>query len=192
MTYQTGQPIRELRFAQTGRMVEDLVLQMSKATMTADLPYQRGDVWAPGQRILLVNSLLDGTPVAALIINRRPERMRTSGGNVTGPSFAVIDGKQRLSTLVFLLTGQLAVPASWFPHSDVLATEDTADGPYVRWEGLAAKQQRRLADRQLAVEYASVGSVEEEAAIYLRINGYGTLQTADDIARAEGIAKSRL
>jgi hypothetical protein len=44
LTFQTGQPITELRFAQSGGMVEDLVRRMTDGTMTADLPYQRGDV----------------------------------------------------------------------------------------------------------------------------------------------------
>lgn len=188
LTYQTGQPITELRFSQSGGMVEDLVRKMGDGTMTSDLPYQRGEVWTPGQRVMLVSSLLSGTPVAALVVNRRPERMWTSGGSVTGPVFAVIDGKQRLSTLTLLLTGQLAVPASWFPRSDVLAFEETADGPYVRWAGLAPGQRRRIADRQLAVEYASVGSVEEEAEIYLRVNGYGTPQTDADMNQAARVA----
>lgn len=188
MTYQTERPITELGFAQSGRMVEDLVLQMSNGAMTTDLPYQRGEVWSEGQRILLVSSLLSGTPVAALIINRRPERMWASGRDITGPRLAVIDGKQRLTTLVLLLTGQLALPASWFPETDILETEETADGPYVRWTGLAPGQRQRLADRPLAVEFASVGSVEDEAAIYLRVNGYGTPQTGDDMAKAARIA----
>ena len=115
---------------------------------------------------MLVSLPLSGTPVAALAVNRRPERMWVSSGKTTGPSFAVIDGKQRLSTLVLLLSGQLAVPASWFPRDGVLATEETADSPYVRWEwpgpeaaaaarrpatrgGVRQRQQRRRRGRDL-------------------------------------------
>jgi len=38
------------------------------------------------------------------------------------------------------------------------------------------------------VEYASVSSVEEEAEIYLRVNGYGTPQSAADMGQAARIA----
>jgi hypothetical protein len=187
-TFQAREPITELRFAQSGRMAEDLVRQLDRGVMTVDVPYQRGDVWTPGQRILLVSSLLSGTPVAALVINRRPERMRAAAGDPSGPLYAVIDGRQRLTTIRMLLSGELAVPASWFPARDVLEAEETPDGPYVRWGGLARPQHRRIEDRQLAVEYASVGSVEEEAAIFVRVNGYGTPQSAAALGQAARIA----
>ncbi|MFW3477371.1 hypothetical protein [Streptomyces microflavus] len=88
------------------------------------------------------------------------------------PMYACIDGQQRISTAIDWFEDQFAVPASWFDADDVTAAEDTADGPYVRWSGLTLPRQRHFANRALlAVAAARVATIQEEAAIYLLVNG---------------------
>lgn len=69
-----------------------------------DPPYQRASVWTPEQRTSLIKSLMQGLPIGALFLNSRGilEPMR------------VVDGKQRLETLVGWLRDEIAVPADWF------------------------------------------------------------------------------
>ncbi|MER5352618.1 hypothetical protein ABT093_20075 [Kitasatospora sp. NPDC002551] len=52
------------------------------------------------------------------------------------PTWACIDGKQRITTARFWFDDQLAVPASWFPAEHVATTEEAGDGPCVRFSGL--------------------------------------------------------
>ncbi|MFI7329456.1 hypothetical protein ACIBQ3_33060 [Streptomyces rubiginosohelvolus] len=65
------------------------------------------------------------------------------------PIDACIDGQQRISGAIDWFEDQVAVPASWFNADDVTATEDTVDGPCVRWSGLTLPWQRHFADRAL-------------------------------------------
>jgi hypothetical protein len=95
-----------------------------------------------------------------------------------------------MTTVQMFMESDLAVPASWFPADRVDATEDTDDGPYVRYAGLSRVAQRFFENKPAPVAEAHVKTVREEAAIYLRVNGSGTPQSDEDIARAAGIAES--
>jgi hypothetical protein len=188
MTYQTREPVRDIRMNVSAMTWGDLTRQVQADELTYDLPYQRGAVWTAGQRIMLVHSILSGTPIPALIINHRPwEEVVAADGTVL-PSAAVVDGKQRLMTFRMLMEGDLAVPASWFPADRVEATEATGDGPYVRYPGLTRTAQRFLERSAVPVAEAHARTIAEEAAIYLRVNGSGTPQGDEDIARAVGVA----
>jgi hypothetical protein len=189
MTYQTQNPVREVSILVSARAWGDLIHQLQKGDVTYDLPYQRGDVWSYEQRILLIYSILSGTPVPSLIINDRPDRMWYGpDGKMDQPAYAVIDGKQRITTVRMFMEDGLLVPASWFPAERIEATESTDDGPYVRWSGLSRPAQRFFENKPVPVGEAHVGSVRAEAQIYLRVNGTGTPQDAADIDRAAGIA----
>lgn len=190
MTYQTSEPVRDMRMNVAGMTWGDLTRQVQRGELTYDLPYQRGDVWTPGQRIMLIYSVLAGTPVPALIINHRPWTETVAADGTQLPSAAVVDGKQRLMTFRVFMEGRLAVPASWFPSDRVTATEPTSDGPYVRYPGLTRPAQRFLERTAVPVAEAKVATIAEEAVIYLRVNGSGTPQTAGDIARAADVAAS--
>jgi len=188
MTYQTTAPVREIPMAVSARPWGDLIHQVQAGNISYDLPYQRGHVWSYEQRIMLIYSILSGTPVPALIINARPESMWFDADGNELPIDAVIDGKQRMTAVRMFMEGDLRVPASWFPAEYVLATEDTDDGPYVRYSGLTRPAQRFFENTPAPVAEARVKTVVEEAAIYLRVNGSGTPQSDEDIARAAAVA----
>jgi Protein of unknown function DUF262 len=189
MTYQTSVPVRSIPMNISSRPIDDLTRQLQKGTLTYELPYQRGDVWTNGQRMMLIYSVLAGTPIPALIINDRPMAMWYGPtGKCDQPIYAVIDGKQRLTALLMFVTDQLTVPASWFPADRIAATEATSDGPYVRWSRLTVVAQRFFSNTPIPAAIANVASVEAEAEIYLRVNGSGTPQTAADMTNAARVA----
>jgi hypothetical protein len=194
MTRQTSAPIDRLSLSSTNRLASELARFYTDGRLTADLPYQRGSVWTLDQRIALVKSWLSGTPIPSVIINDRMSIAWTErhGEIREGRAlWAVIDGKQRIETAAMWFAGMFAVPASWFDPDRVEATEDTDDGPYVRFAGLTETGRRLFENRaMLPAATASVGSVEEEAEIYLRVNGGGTAQAAEDMDRAAQIAGS--
>ncbi|CAA9364937.1 MAG: hypothetical protein AVDCRST_MAG68-5097 [uncultured Gemmatimonadetes bacterium] len=187
-SFQTSEPVTDLRMEISGRSLGELVRWIQDGDATYDLPYQRGAVWTDEQRIMLILSMLSGTPVPALIINDRPQRMWFDADGERLPIYAVIDGKQRLTTFRMFMENDLLVPASWFAAEEVKATEDTEDGPYVRYSGLTRRQQLFFERIAVPVAVGKLGSVREEAAVYLRVNGSGTPQSDEDMTRAARVA----
>lgn len=192
MTRQTTAPLERLSLNIGDREAVGLARMLVDGTMTIDLPYQRGEVWTTDQRVELVRSWLTATPIPAVIVNDRCNHLWTdANGHVDNdePIYAVIDGKQRLLAAVAWFDGGFMVPASWFPPENVAMTHETDDGRYVRYTGLT-ETGRRIFDRTAHLPFgtAAVGSIEAEAAIYLRVNGGGVAQSADDMARAASIA----
>ena len=99
---------------------------------------------------------------------------------------AVIDGKQRLETALAWHRGELAIPAEWL---DPQFIPDSHASAWVTRDDLTVPGQR-LTDHRMIVQVAEakVATVKDEAAIYLLVNGGGTAQTGDDLARAAAVA----
>jgi len=195
VTYQTDGPLKELKIYASARAIGDLIHQVNAGTISYNVPYQRGAVWNSGQRIMLIKSLLCGTPVPALILNSRPSSMWFGKNGEELPVYAVIDGKQRLMTLQMFLSGRLLVPLSWWPH-DQLTREPggsviTEDGTYVNYRGITRPAQRFFENTAVPVAEARLKSVEEEAEVYLRVNGAGTPQSDADMERARRYASGK-
>lgn len=172
MTRHTSAPHTYLQLGSTHEPLSQLVDQWRRGMLDPSPPYQRADVWTLEQRIRWVESAISGTPRV------------------------VIDGKQRLTATRLWLDSELAVPATWFADDEVDQTLDLdadpqlADrygdtGHYVIFAGLTPTG-RRVFDARAGIDVAEghFATVREEAALYLRINGSGTPQTAEDMARA--------
>lgn len=191
MTRQTDAPLEEYDLnilASTAREVARLVRD---GYMTVDPPYQRSSVWTNDQRIGLVESWLRGVPIPSIVMNDRAAISRN--GRWTGSDryvYALVDGRQRVETALAWFEGKLAVPASWFKASQVERTEETDDGPYVRYNYLSRSEQMGVAmGFKLPRADARLRSLEEEARLYLLINSAGTAQTADDLDRARRLLR---
>jgi hypothetical protein len=198
MTYQTTEPLKDWRLSGSGDREAHGLIRSHWDDIDLNPPYQRGAVWTYEQRIMLIRSWLMGIVIPSIVIN---ERVGTDWQNAhdghdaydTGaPYMAVIDGKQRLETAYAWFTDDLLVPASWFPTGDINFTHNTDDGEYVRFSGLMRSAQLHIGHQfRFPTVLAHVPTVEDEAAIYLLINGAGTAQTEADLARAAGIASQK-
>ena len=176
----------------TTRQAREWVRQIEDGQCDLNPPYQRGTVWSTDQRRGLMKSFLLGLPVPAVILSNRghfgwadpdiPNPVMTG----EGPMHAVIDGKQRFETALAWHRGELAIPAEWL-DPQFIAEGHTGD--MVTRADLTVPGQR-LTDHRMIVQIAEakVATVKDEAAIYLLINGAGTAQTGDDLARAAAVA----
>ncbi|WP_306317238.1 MULTISPECIES: DUF262 domain-containing protein [unclassified Streptomyces] len=196
MTRQTSAPLEHLSLNTADRQAREIVRSFSESFgLDLNPPYQRGQVWTEDQQIALVRSWLTGTPTGVVIFNDRstPEWKAANGYDPSErdePIYACIDGQQRISAARAWFGDELAVPASWFEPQHVTQTVDTHDGPYVRWGGLSLVRQRQFANRaHLAIATARVATVQEEAAIYVLVNGGGTPQSDADMENAARIAE---
>ncbi len=191
MTRQTPHPLDRLPISTMNMPLTNLVAWIEKGKLDLDPPYQRGDVWTEGQRVALVYSWLCGATIPSVTINDRSGHVWRGDPLPSDGSgwYAVIDGKQRLTTAVMWMRGEFAVPVSWFPPGSAAVTEDTDDGPYVRYTGLTDAGQSRSTDRSIIpVGMGEFETVQAEAGIYLLLNGGGTPQSAADMANARRIA----
>ncbi|BAL87230.1 hypothetical protein AMIS_20100 [Actinoplanes missouriensis 431] len=195
MTRQTSEVLARLPLSTSNRQARWLVKQIEDGDLDINPPYQRGAVWTEDQQVALMRSLLSGVPVPTLIVNDRHGQHWTDtatydrhSGNA--PSYAVVDGKQRLLCLKAWFDGELAIPASWIEPECIDHTEDTSDGPYVRSTGLNDYGRRATGERiLLPVGEAMAVSLREEAEIYLLVNGGGTPQSDADMDNARRIAE---
>ena len=106
-----------------------------------DAPYQRGHVWGHQRRVELLRSLTMGMPVSGIWLNDR--------GIMNAR--AVIDGKQRITTVTMWLRGEIAVPSHWFP-AEVLM-DPHADT--VTYAGLSKSGQFGWANTALVTVYTT-------------------------------------
>jgi hypothetical protein len=198
MTRQSAVPFDHISLRPTYFTLGDLVHRMEDRMIDLDPPYQRGDVWTEDQRMALVQSWLRGLPPGVVILSDRtnPAWVKAHGGEdvyETGEAlWACVDGKQRLTTALMWRHNEFAIPASWLDADLVAATEATEDGPYVRFSGLSDAGQRFM-DRYcslLIAEAKECATVEQEAALYLLVNGGGTPQTDETMANAARVATS--
>jgi hypothetical protein len=199
-------PLPELALQALNRTVEHFMLRRP-ASWDPDprdlfdlaAPYQRGSVWTVEQQRALIRSLVIGLPVGAVLTSALNPEGR-------GPSYRVVDGKQRIETVRAWTSGRLEVPCWWFQPEDI-------DGPrhagMVTWDGLTESGRRRFGNQSMA-ELHFDGSIEwlgrgengrwrtrrrsaaevlaAEAELFGLVNGAGTPQTAEDMARAAMIA----
>lgn len=189
----TRSPLSEVRLEPLARVVEHFTNEYGD-TEHFDLaaPYQRGSVWTEDQRRALIKSIVMGLPVGAIITSQVPYYQG-------GPSYRVVDGKQRIETLRAFVANELVVPGWWFTDDDC-ADRDSA----TTFDGLTRRGQLHFSHQSMPellfrgeIEFTSTGTrhrtaaevLVAEAELYGLINGAGTAQTDEDMARAAAVAR---
>ena len=196
MTRQTLEPVDYINLSATNQSVRQLVNTIDDDLLDLAPPYQRPDVWTYDQRVALIYTLTRGlTPGIIVIANRDNEAWRKEHRvrDVTSQGYlleAVIDGRQRLTTARLWLHSELLVPASWFSPEHVERTEETEDGPYLRFNGLSKNGQRKWTNRAFfpTAKTDVAKDLKAEADLYLLLNGGGTPQAEADMQRARDVA----
>lgn len=186
-TMQTSAPLSRIPVDMAAREAYGIVTGIRDGEIIVDAPYQRQSVWDDTQRRNLIRSHLEGTPIPALIINTRSAHGRN--GEWDGDyRDSVVDGRQRVETMVKWFDSELTVPASWFPADQVADSEQTDDGPYVCFNHLTKTGQlyfKRAA--VFPVAESRLPSLRDEAELYLRLNSAGTAQTDEDLDNARQV-----
>lgn len=169
-------PLKRFHFQQTNRMVMDLALNPAQFEMSP--PYQRASVWTLDQRRALIRSLLEGVPVGVVYVNYRSEM---------DPRVYVVDGKQRLETILGFLDDGFYVPARWFADEETEASarpslldRDQLDGD-VLFSQLTPGGQGRLRRCSVALYETQMPTEDDERDLYLRVNTGGTAHTAQEL-----------
>ena len=170
---ETRQPLEELRLNQTAYTVGEFTSWSRSGDMDMDQPYQRGHVWGVVRQRNLIRSLLMGLPIGAITINRRDlGGFKHPGWDENRRvAFAIVDGKQRVTTLLRFVEGRLTVPAWWFPAADRRSSADE-----VTFTDLSAARQRFFKRLPLACSEARLSSLAAEKDVFDLINFGGVAQ----------------
>ena len=131
-------------------------------------PYQRGDVWGTKRRRNFIRSLLQGIPIPSVVMN---DRLRADFVGDRSTSYSVIDGKQRITTILMFFAGELSVPADWFELVDGASNKDL-----VSFLDLTKRGQRRFENLPLAAAETFLKTEAEEKLVFDLINFGGLAQ----------------
>ena len=156
--------MKRLQLFQTNRPCDVVIHWQREGVLLLDPPYQRGDVWGPVRQRNLIRSILLGIPIPSVIINDR-------GGNFGEDySYAVIDGKQRITAILKFLNSELFVPGEWFDMpGEVMFCE------------LPVARQRGLRHTPIACSEGRLQSLEEEREVFELVNFGGVPQGESDL-----------
>lgn len=155
--------LERLRLSQTARPLDVILYWRREGYLDLSPPYQRGDVWGPIRQRNLIRSVLLGVPIPSLIINDR-----FAAG--WGEEIAVIDGKQRMTTVLDFLEGKLDVPGEWFGMG----------GDLVTFDALPIARQRGFRNMPLQVAEGQLKTLEAEIEVFELVNFGGVPQGQSD------------
>ncbi len=127
-------------------------------------PYQRGDVWGPVRRMNLIRSIVQGIPIPSIIIN---DRFRADWEQDV--QYAVIDGKQRITTILMFLDDELEVPGAWF-----------GEVGGIRFSSLPIGRQRCFKHIPMIVSEGTLKSLADEQRVFELVNFGGVPQGQSD------------
>lgn len=159
--------LKRLRLMTTNRPLDTIRHWRNEGMLLLDAPYQRGDVWGPKRRVNLIRSLLLGVPIPSIVVNDR--------GGAEWPNdwrVAVIDGRQRCTTILMFLDSQLSVPGEWFG--------EYGETDRVFYKDLTAATQRQLRLSTLGFSEGNLESIEQETEVFELVNYGGVPQGETD------------
>ena len=167
--------MKRLSLAQTNRPLDTLLYWRDKGMLMLDAPYQRGDVWGETRQRNLIKSLLQGIPIASIIVNDRSKSGTWPKDQMW--SMAVIDGKQRLTAVLKFMDSGFSIPVDW-----ILDLEDFPWlCPVILFGELPLRYQRRFQNIPMAVSEGSLATLEEEIEVFELVNYGGVPQGMSDI-----------
>lgn len=158
--------LKRMSLYASNRPVDVIRFWRDENYLDLNAPYQRGDVWGKKRRVNLIRSVILGVPIPSIVIN---DRMK-AGWKKDDFSIIVIDGKQRITSILMFLDSELEVPGDWFGM-----TEDV-----VTFDKLPIVNQRNFKGAALAFSEGALPSLKMEREVFDLVNFGGVPQGESD------------
>lgn len=170
----------ELKLEQLVSYFKDNVIDLAPA-------FQRGRVWKRKLRQGLVKNILQGRPVPAIFLYKRPEGSKNT--------YVILDGKQRLESILLYIGDQredLKIPA-WRAYFSKQSDKDQAHfsasigGKKKTLSDLSNDEIRQFRDYMLSIieiDLDETATLDEMIQLFVDINSYGVKVKRFDIVKA--------
>ncbi len=159
--------LKRLELFNSNRPIDVIQWWRKEGALLLDPPYQRGDVWGTIRRVNLIRSILLHIPIPSIILN---DRLRAGWKGAKQYHMAVIDGRQRLTTILMFLDDELEVPGEWFGYQG-----------QVRFSGLEIVDQRKFRNMPLAFSEGTLKTLKQEKEVFELVNFGGVPQGESDL-----------
>lgn len=157
------------------KTVDELISMWKRRRLNLSPAFQRQSVWGSRDRQLLIASVLDGVPLPSIYLYKQ-----VGAGGV--PKFDVIDGKQRLETiLLFLGKGPLAADDELAVRA---AFDEDAALEWWYWGDLSRDVRHRFLSTKIATIEVE-GGLGEIIDLFVRINSTGKSLTGQEKRHAK-------
>ena len=147
-----------VRLSYSNTTIESLMSRHYHFGIEFEPPYQRGYVWTQTDKDMLLEYIFMGAQIGRFVLKRRSDEEWRANPNV---SYEIIDGKQRLLTLLSFYENRWAYKGVFFNE-------------------LSNADRRRILDMNVAVAEVRNLSYEDTLKLFLRLNRGGR-QVSDDI-----------
>ncbi|MEE4025056.1 DUF262 domain-containing protein [Gordonia sp. PKS22-38] len=161
------EPLREITVSRFLRMIDVVDLNP---------PYQReGGVWSEEARSVLIDSIINGLDVPKLYFEAATSRRKSPRGLTY--QYAVLDGKQRLETILAFVSDELALPDDFmfFEDNTINARKMTLSRLQQDYPLLA----RRFLDFEIPIVRVTSDSGDLVEEMFQRLNSSTALNAAE-------------
>ncbi|HLP49732.1 MAG TPA: DUF262 domain-containing protein [Chitinophagales bacterium] len=161
--------------------VSDFVSWQRNGSLLLNPTFQRRSVWKPGAKSFLIDTIMKGLPIPIIFL-----RERQSDLNTLEPIREVVDGQQRLRTLISFIGPQFL--KDYNPKRDdvTLSKSHTPEYANARFEDLPNDVKRQILDYQFSVHILPASTGDREVLqIFSRMNATGTKLNDQELRNAE-------
>jgi len=131
-------------------------------------PYQRRSVWTRRDKEYFIDTVLKNYPSPAVFIHKTTDNLGKS-------MFHVVDGKQRLETIIEFTKGKIRIPREF--------GDDRLNGK--KWEDLSSDDKRQFWDYSISVEFLPVVDDAVVNSVFERINRNSRKLTNQELRHAK-------
>ncbi len=161
------------------KTIQEFVDLYSRRRLNLSPAFQRRSVWSRSDRQLLVRSILEGVPIPSIYLYEQV-------GPAGVPKFDVIDGKQRLETiLLFMRKGPLLKTEKELWVRTTFEDDDPLD--WWDWSWLSREVKNQFRTTKIATIEVE-GDLSEIIDLFVRINATGKRLTGQEKRSAQHYA----
>ena len=163
--------------------VADFVEWKRSNTLVLNPNFQRRPVWKKGAKSYLIDTIIRGLPMPIIFLRDLPTDL-----NTLRATRDVVDGQQRIRTVLSFIDRSLVEPDQIDPSRDIFTIETTHNEELggKGWTELTKENRQKILDYQFSVHVFSAETSDREILqIFARMNSTGVNLNPQELRNAE-------